>query len=203
MDIKVPLLCKQTDFDISSCSIMETKELSAEEFAKFLKHPLAEYDFLKEFNRKDYGYQNGNKPCIMVLGEGSNDGVCVYTSGANYARYSAYIPNARQIAIPQIKNVNQIQLKKAIFMDEEEFQNLLNGFDIKADIGYDGICFSDISGETFYDDESLNEILSEHFGVKVTSIHADDCDCIGVWIVYKNQELCEQNTETEDIGITM
>lgn len=201
--IKVPLLCKQSDFDISSCAIVKTEELSAEEFAGFLRHPLAVYTFLIDFNREGYEYKDGNKPCIMVLGEGTDDGVCVYTSGADYPRYTAYIPNARQIVEQQIMNVDQSQLKKAIFMLEEEFQNLLADFDMKADIGYDGICISDISGETFYDDETLNEILSEHFGVNVTSTHADDCDLVGVWIVYKSQELCEQNTETEDIGMTM
>ena len=62
--------------------------------------------FLDEFNREGYTYENETAPCIMVLGEGSDDGVCVETSGASYARYSAYIPHARQIVEPIITEQN-------------------------------------------------------------------------------------------------
>ena len=72
----------------------------------FLKNLLDDYEFLDEFNREGYTYENEITPCIMVLGKGSDDGVCVDTSGCSYARFSAYIPHARQIVEPIITEQN-------------------------------------------------------------------------------------------------
>lgn len=36
-----------------------------------------------------------------------------------------------------------------------------------------------------YDLGKVVEALSEALGITITSIHIDDCDMVGVWIVYK------------------
>jgi len=36
-------------------------------------------------------------PCMLVLGEGVDDGILVDPQGYDYARYTAYIPMARQL----------------------------------------------------------------------------------------------------------
>ena len=95
--INAPLRLKQTDFYTKPCSIKEVVELSAEEFADFLEHPLKGYGFMYKFIGKNYNQENGNIPCIMVLGEGTDDGICVDPAGFGYARNSAYIPYARKI----------------------------------------------------------------------------------------------------------
>lgn len=87
-----------------------------------------------------------------------------------------------------MKNVRINQLKKCIFVDAEEFEAIIQAiFDdidgIKVDYTLEGI---DIYGdeEGVYGDE-LYKRLGEYFDVEVTSIHIDDCDYIGVWVVYK------------------
>lgn len=41
-------------------------------------------------------------------------------------------------------------------------------------------------------------LLATYFDVaEITSIHADDCDLVGVWIVYKNNPPSSSNTCSE------
>ena len=84
-----------------------------------------------------------------------------------------------------MKNVRESQLKKAIFMLSDEFEELLSGFGLKAEFAWDGLSIYDPNGKDDYDDEAVNKMLSDHFGVTVTSVHTDDSDLVGVWIVYK------------------
>jgi hypothetical protein len=83
----------------------------------------------------------------------------------------------------QVRNLRKNQLKKAIFLTEDEFVDI---FGRKYDVHFsDG--FVQVFEET---GESVDfiPVLSEHFGVEVTSVHTDGCDILGVWIIYKEKE---------------
>lgn len=84
-----------------------------------------------------------------------------------------------------MQNVRPENLKTAIFTTLDEFRNLvyeLCGENSDVDYDYDGISFGDEDGNS----EPVIEKLCEHYGVKeITSIHADDCDMVGIWIIYK------------------
>jgi hypothetical protein len=85
-----------------------------------------------------------------------------------------------------MKNVKDYQLKKCIFMETEEFDNIIKsifGENYEAEFSLEGIdVSSEFDGLT---NEELNEGLSSYFDVTVTSVHIDDCDEIGVWVCYK------------------
>lgn len=90
-----------------------------------------------------------------------------------------------------MKNVNKYQLKKCIFLTIEEFDEILKTVypDSEVNISYD---FEGMSVDVDDDGVDVNDMyqkLAEYFDVNtVTSIHIDDCDTVGVWIVYKNEE---------------
>lgn len=88
-----------------------------------------------------------------------------------------------------MKNIKENQLKKCIFMLEEEFRKMFtnifgeydgeeNEIDVEIN-AYEGIYFDAVTEEEVY------EKISEYYGVNVTSIHIDQCDNIGIWICYK------------------
>jgi len=84
-----------------------------------------------------------------------------------------------------MKNVRENQLKKCIFLTDDEFKSVFaerfskyEDVDVEID-AYEGIYFCGISNEEVYKN------LSEYFDVEITSIHIDDCEYTGVWIVYK------------------
>lgn len=90
-----------------------------------------------------------------------------------------------------MKNVNENQLKKSIVLSANDYVLLLSRlFDnIIVDINYDGISYDTAYGTEGYGngitEENVIKELSKYFDVKVSSIHIDDKDLIGVWIVYK------------------
>ena len=97
MIIQAELECKRTDFRTQSCSIDKVVELSSAEYAEFLLNPFDSYSFIDEFNAENHKYKDNSQPCLLVLGEHENDGILIDPQGYNYARYSAYIPNARSL----------------------------------------------------------------------------------------------------------
>lgn len=87
-----------------------------------------------------------------------------------------------------LKNVNEKEIKKALCLSESRFNNVLervSGGKIRAEYCLDGIIFNTTNDETIEDvDAIVLKKLSEYFGVTVTSVHMDDYDDIGVWVIY-------------------
>lgn len=108
MIIKADLKCKQTDFSLPRCAIEKVVKLTPTEYAEFVSNPLGYYDFLREFNAEKHGHQPESIPCLLLIGEGHKDGFIIDTEGYDYARYTAHIPNAEQLAIafryPNLEN---------------------------------------------------------------------------------------------------
>lgn len=94
-----------------------------------------------------------------------------------------------------MKNVQEWQLKKCIFMSSDEYDKivkLLFGSHIEVEFSCDGMWVGNPNADVLDEvcEISLDELfekLAEYFDVKqVTSVHMDDCDEIGVWICYKD-----------------
>ena len=90
-----------------------------------------------------------------------------------------------------MKNVRDSQLKKAIFLEKEQYEEALLeifGIDVSVHPDLDGIWYE--YNEEALEDEIENvllEKLADYFDVdEVTSVHADDCDTVGIWVVYKD-----------------
>lgn len=89
-----------------------------------------------------------------------------------------------------ITNIKSYSLKYCIFMPIEEFEELI----LELTDGLKQVCYE--TDGIFYDDtkkvdetdtywnEDMNETLSRHFRVNVTSVHADDSEHLGIWICY-------------------
>lgn len=89
-----------------------------------------------------------------------------------------------------MKNVTESQLKKAIFMEFIDFNELVlsltDGLH-QAEFEF-GLFYSPTDKaeeEENYFKGDIDTLLSEYFDVNVTSVHADDKDITGIWIVYK------------------
>lgn len=97
MKINVPLRRKDAEIEISPCVVEKNVELSADRFDHFSQNLLNDYDFILENTDCMYQDKEGVSHCILVLGEGFDDGILVESEGSAYARYSAFVPNARQL----------------------------------------------------------------------------------------------------------
>ena len=88
-----------------------------------------------------------------------------------------------------MKNVRENQLKKCIYVEAEDFTAIVQGLfeNEHIDVTYTVEGLDICTDNDVVDVGELFEGLAKYFDVKeVTSIHIDDFDFIGVWIVYKD-----------------
>lgn len=97
MKVNVPLRRKDAEIETTPCEIEKTLELTTEDFDDFTQNLLSDYDFIRDHLNEMYRDENGISHCLLVLGKGREDGILVESEGSAYARYSAFLPNARRL----------------------------------------------------------------------------------------------------------
>lgn len=98
LELKAMFIRKEPTFEPSDCVVEKVIRLSGAEYDSFRRNTLADRDFIRD--NVDLMYHeadSGKLHCIMVVGEGRRDGVLVDSSGSDYARYAAFIPNAEDL----------------------------------------------------------------------------------------------------------
>ena len=101
MILKANFRCKQVAPEVEACVVEKVVELSAVEFDQFCRSMLENYPFIRETGASLH-YDDGMRYGFLVLGVGRNDGILIDPQGADYARYSAFIPNARSLLTPDM-----------------------------------------------------------------------------------------------------
>ncbi|MCQ4770296.1 pentapeptide repeat-containing protein [Intestinimonas massiliensis] len=101
MIIKAQLRNKQEQILPHRCDIVCVVELPRDEFSDFQCDLLKDRSFITELLPELQTDEKDVLPCMLVLEEGSSDGILVDPQGYSYARYSAYVSGARQMAAPE------------------------------------------------------------------------------------------------------
>lgn len=131
MQFKVPLRRKDKEIETTPCVVEKTIELNGREYARFSQNLLDDYDFILENVGSMYEDADGVSHCLLVLGEGSDDGILVESEGSSYARYSAYVPHARTLVqmdqYPVLQEFNNQMTKNAGKYVEQAVENQKNG----------------------------------------------------------------------------
>jgi len=86
---------KTADFQPRDYVIEKITGLTSREYDVFSKNMLADYDFIKDNIDLMYVDQEGTYHCLLVVGEDRPDGILIESEGSSYARYAAFLPNAR------------------------------------------------------------------------------------------------------------
>ncbi len=106
MNINAQLRHKQPQIETQHCTIEDIVELTESEYASLYQGLLADRDYISE--RKGlmkYDRKTDTEHCILVLGEGQEDGVLIQAEGCASARYSAFIPQARAAVNSHIRQL--------------------------------------------------------------------------------------------------
>ena len=101
MIIQAELKCKQTGCEADPCAVDKVIELPSPRFQQFSRALLADYDFIAE-NKNAVRHDDDARHCLLVLDAEGKDGFLVDPQGYNYARYSAFVPNARSLLTPDM-----------------------------------------------------------------------------------------------------
>ena len=101
MIIRAELKCKQTGCEADPCAVDKVIELPSPRFQQFSRALLADYDFIAE-NKNAIRHDDTARHCLLILDAEGTDGFLVDPQGHNYARYSAFVPNARSLLTPDM-----------------------------------------------------------------------------------------------------
>jgi len=77
-------------------------ELTPEQFRQFSQNMAADHDFIAANTGHMYQDEALTKHCLLVLGENDQHGILVESEGYGYARYAAWLPNARSFVSQQL-----------------------------------------------------------------------------------------------------
>ena len=111
---------KADDYPVWDCVIEKIVELPEAEYTYFKSAPLRDMPLIAENTDLMYRDENGVFHCLLVLGEGTSDGILIESEGYNYARYSSFMPGAREFVTARLN-----QLADQII--RESTQNTSNG----------------------------------------------------------------------------
>ena len=89
MKINAVLRCKEPEIKPRAYEVADVITLSDAEYRSVLKEPLKDREYLKG--------RTGQDACVLLLSKAGDDGILVDTQGYDYPRYSAFIPNAKDI----------------------------------------------------------------------------------------------------------
>jgi len=101
MIIQAELKCKQTGCEADPCAVDKVIELPSPRFRQFSRALLADYDFIAE-NKDAIQRDEDARHCLLILDAEGTDGFLIDPQGYDYARYSAFVPNARSLLTPDM-----------------------------------------------------------------------------------------------------
>jgi hypothetical protein len=186
MRINAHLYRKADDYRAEPCEIEKIIEVSRAEFAELYRCPLRDYDFIKENKEGLTCDESGVSHCLLVLGEGSDDGVLLCSEGYDYARYSTHIPNARQIVAQELRPKCVADLEKRLTDACDEVVSCAKAYDGE---GPYRVLISDLQ-ETHGLDEAYAPLLLAALGERAEAFEFEDIgDEI---IIYRQEEKQEQ-----------
>ena len=110
MNFKARFERKASAPEVTDADIVGVVTLNQEQFAWFSERLLDDYNFIADYAKETYD-DGERKHCLLVLGEGEDDGILVCSEGSFYARYSAYLPKARQILRDEVHRIAELMIK--------------------------------------------------------------------------------------------
>ena len=102
MILQANLQEKVSNLESQPCSVEKVIELSANTFTHLQNAPLSDFDFIADHTASLH-YSQETFQCLLILCEGSEDGILIHPAGYKYARLTAFVPNARSMLTPDME----------------------------------------------------------------------------------------------------
>lgn len=209
--INTNLLRKESEFKTRTCVVEKAIAVPHSEFENLKRHPLQDNDLIAENTDLMYCDSDDIYHCLLIYDDKNGDGLVIESEGSKFARYTQYIPKAREL-VERHQNP-EIQLTNG----ERKLHELLNETAERIAI-FAKLCYSEFSLDDVLDDlgcdfdevkkmlvEAAAEILNERKNIQSVKIHDLDVPFqpdILVEIKEENSE-CEDMSEEPDMGMTM
>ena len=149
---------KPSDFDLRSFEVSKTIRLPAEVFEAVLQKPMRDYDFIQENMEQMHCDSSGVHHCLLLTGEGRNDGLLVESEGDGYCRYASYVPDISALTSPALQQFNQKLMEAVDYIVSTGTQNTTEGNWI---IGFDELAQQTGFEHDFNSMDTLLDMLHE------------------------------------------
>ena len=191
-----PMNCKETDYQSERCQVDVTVTLNHWEFEYLKNSTLDDFDFIRDSLDKLPVTNDNTRHCILALDEAGEDGILIDPQGYSYPRYSAYIPNAKQML--QMEQYPSLQAYAKDMIDTVEEVALL-----AVNSQQDGEFHSDLSDiENDFQPNVLDKyLLAEMLNNRPEFESAEYAD--GELNAVISSEYLTNGSEEEMSGITM
>lgn len=132
LTINTTLLRKEPCYEPKPCIVERVVEMSAGAFAKLISKPLDDHYLIKKNANLMYK-DNEFYHCILAVDKLNGDGLLIEAEGSGYARYSQYIPHAKDIISQHDMTPAQKAFQEAI---KEIAHDLLAESGEKTEVNY-------------------------------------------------------------------
>ena len=105
--MRAVFLRKEPEVTANEFCVEKVITLPADEYAEFSQNLLRSYDFIRE-HKELMCETDGVWHCLLVTGEGMEEGILVESEGSAYARYYAFVPSIKGL-IEQYQTMRETQ----------------------------------------------------------------------------------------------
>jgi len=196
---------KDPEVEVNDCVIERIVRLDSGDFFHFKHNLLQDYDFIRDNNHLPCSFDTeGVAHCLLVLDRDGEDGILVRSEGADYARYSSYMPGAKYFVeacqeTQSMKFYCPLTAETYAEMDEEERQFASEGEYVDPEAYEDYIREKIVEYNHLDDERGLATYLDNELKDKVWSINADvemrGDTLYGVFIIEVREDLSPQELE--------
>ena len=102
---KIKFNRKDPVMEVYDFDVIAAVTLSHEQFERFQKNMLNDYDFIVPFSGEMHVDSNDIAHSMLALDEEGEDGILINSEGSYYGRYTAYLPGAKKLLKSEIKEV--------------------------------------------------------------------------------------------------
>ena len=102
---------KEARIDTRECVIRKVIRLPTDEYLAFTRALWLEREFIQE-NQDLMGVFDGVWHCLLVTGEGMDEGVLVQSEGSSYARYSSFVSSISGLMQQEKLEIEETRLRK-------------------------------------------------------------------------------------------
>lgn len=174
MNLKAKFHCKDTKIDVKPCTVEKVIELNENDYSHFCQNLLEEYDFIKENTDCMYQGTDNVRHCLLILGENHDDGVLVDAQGYGYARYTAYLPDARIIARQlQYPSLNAFENEMCSLIDKYTRKAVDGQIDCQYRIDFDEV--RNLCRHNGFNEELFMDMLSDRDEINDVEYSDDGC----------------------------
>ena len=172
--IRTCLNHKAMFYEPSECVVEKIISVTTEEFHRLLDETLDDNDFIKDNRMLMYTDENDAEHCLLIYDRESGDGLLINAEGYDYARYSAFVPNAMEIAEMFEMERSGLRTVKAPVTDSE--RRLLDLISRAADrmatfahLGSSDFTFNDVLSDLDCSPEDIKNMLIHAVAQKLES----------------------------------